>query len=158
MLQLRNGSSFNEVQYAYRKLALELHPDRNKSEKEGIKFKLITEAYHLLKNNKKIINSKFKESSERKYTDAKTKKAETFSRTEWGARHDERTPEEDWSRYTKQTERSDPFFWKSYVAEFWRRYEARTAQTKSPYDFEINQEDEKEEELDVDVDHSLCIG
>lgn len=157
LLRLRDGSSFSEVKYAYRKLALELHPDKNNAEKDGAKFKLITEAYHLLKNNKKIISSKFKEPSARKYADAKTKEEKTFSRTQWGARNDDRTPEEDWSRYTKQTEQSDPFFWKSYVAEFWRRYEARTTQTKSPYDFEIIQ-DEKEEDLDVGVDHSLCIG
>jgi ferredoxin len=159
VLQLEHSSSFDDIKYAYRKLALELHPDKNNSEKDGTKFKMITEAYHVLKNNKKTTNSKFKDqTSARKYTDTKTKKEKNFSRTSWGARPDDRPPEEDWSKYTKQTEQSDPFFWKSYVAEFWKRYETRTNRTKSPFDFEIIQERKKEPELNVGVDHSLCIG
>ena len=55
-LDLNYNSSFNEVKYAYRKLALEFHPDKNSDEKGGTKFKEVTTAYHVLKNNhKKII-------------------------------------------------------------------------------------------------------
>lgn len=159
VLQLKHNSSYNEIKYAYRKLALELHPDKNNAEQDGIKFKLVTEAYHILKNNNKITNSKFKDATQsRKYTDTKTNKEKTFWRTGWGARPDDGPPEEDWTKYTKQTEQSDPFFWKSYVAEFWKDYEARVSQTKSPFDFEINDEIKKEPDLSVDVDHSLCIG
>jgi ferredoxin len=159
ILQLKRDSSFPEIKYAYRRLALELHPDKNNAEKDGTKFKIITEAYHALKNNNKISNSKFKEkTTDSKYTDTNTKKEKTFSRTGWGARPDDRPPEEDWTRYTKQTEKSDPFFWKSYVAEFWKNYEARVNQAKNPYDFEIIQEIKKEQDLSVNVDHSLCIG
>ena len=149
-MQLETGSSFGEIKYAYRKLALELHPDKNTEERDGLKFKLITEAYHILKNSTKAENSK--------YTETKTKKEKTFSRTSWGARPDDRPPEEDWQRYTKQTEQSDPFFWKRYVAEFWRNYEARTTKKDNPYDFEIIQEPKKEHDLTVGVDHSKCIG
>jgi curved DNA-binding protein CbpA len=158
VLQLNHNSSFNEIKYAYRKLALELHPDKNDTEKDGSKFKLITEAYHTLKNNNRVTNSKFKEHAERKYTDTKTKKEKTFSRTAWGARPDDRPPEEDWGRYTRQTEQSDPFFWQSYVTEFWRSYEARVSQNKSRYNFEIIEEPKKESDLSVNVDHSRCIG
>lgn len=154
-LQLGDDSSFDEIKYAYRKLALELHPDKNKEE-DGSKFKLITEAYHVLKNNNKATNSKFKDQPAGKYTD--TKKEKNFEHTGWGARPDDRPPEEDWSKYTKQTEQSDPFFWKSYVAEFWKRYETRTSRTKNPFDFEIIEEQKKEQDLNVGVDHSLCIG
>jgi DnaJ-class molecular chaperone len=157
VLQLERGSSFDEIKYAYRRLALELHPDKNTAEKDGEKFRLVTEAYHLLKNNNKITNSKLKEQTKNaKHADTKTKE-ESFSHTNWGARA-EKTPEEDWSRYTKQTEQSDPSFWKSYVSEFWKNYEAKLNQTKNPYDFEITQERKKEQDLFVDVDHSRCIA
>lgn len=159
VLQLRHDSSFNEIKYAYRKLALELHPDKNNVEKDGTKFKLVTEAYHVLKHNNKVTNAKFREpASDKKYSETKTKKEKTFSRTNWGARPDDGPPQEDWTRYTKQTEQSDPFFWKSYVAEFWKNYEAKNNQAKNPYDFEITEEVKKEPDLSVDVDHSRCIG
>jgi curved DNA-binding protein CbpA len=153
VLQLRQGSSFDEIKYAYRKRVLESHPDKNNNEKDGAKFQLVAEAYHFLKNSNKATNSKNRDAS--KYTDTKTKKEKTFWRTGWGARPEDGTPYEDWSRYTKQTEQSDPFFWKSYVSEFWREYESRDGKTR-PFDFEITQEEEKE--LLTRVDHSLCIG
>ncbi len=155
ILQLKPGSSFEEIKYAYRKKVLELHPDKNNEEKDGVKFRLVTDAYHFLKNDSKAANSKIREA---KYTDTKTRKEKTFWRGGWGARPDDRPPEEDWTKYTKQTEQSDPFFWKSYVAEFWKEYESRTSKKDKPFDFEIIQEAKKDQELLVDVDHSLCIG
>jgi DnaJ-class molecular chaperone len=158
LLRLKQDSSFDEIKYAYRKLVLEIHPDKNNAEKDGDKFKIITEAYHLLKSNKKFMNSRNNERvHNRKYTDVKTKKEKTFSKTNWGARPEDKIPEENWSKFTKQTEQSDPFFWENYVSEFWKNYEAKINQTKRQYDFEITQ-DEKEPDLHVDVDHSLCIG
>ena len=154
VLAINSGSSFNEIKYAYRKLALESHPDKNNGEKDGVKFKLVTEAYHILKKDNRALNSKNKESSG-KYTESKTKKEKNFTRTNWGASQDN-IPEEDWTKYTEQTERSDPFFWKSYVSEFWKNYESKSNQTKKPYDFKIKQE--KGLDLSVNVDHSLCIG
>lgn len=153
ILNLEQESSFNEIKNAYRKLVLESHPDRNDSEQEGSKFKLVTEAYHTLKNNDRVRNAKKHPS--RVHTDTKTKKEKTFSRTNWGATGD-KIPEEDWSRYTRQTEQSDPYFWKSYVSDFWKNYETRTNEPKKQYDFEIIQE--KEPKLVSSVDHSKCIG
>jgi len=153
VLKINPESSFDEIKYAYRKLALESHPDKNTDEKDGVKFKRATEAYHMLKKDRRITNSKKRDSEQ---TESKTKKEKPFTKTNWGARPDEGTPEEDWSRYTKQTEQSDPFFWKSYVAEFWKNYESKNNQAKKPYDFKIIQE--KEPNLSVDVDHSRCIG
>lgn len=155
ILKINPGSSFDEIKYAYRKLALESHPDKNTDEKDGVKFKKVTEAYHMLKKDNRMINSKNKEPAS-KYTESKTKKGKNFTRANWGARPSDSTPEEDWTRYTKKTEQSDPFFWKSYVAEFWKNYESRNNQTKKPYDFKIIQE--PEQDLSVNVDHSLCIG
>lgn len=153
VLQLKPGSSFDEIKYAYRRRVLEYHPDKNSEEKNGAKFQLVTEAYHFLKNNNKAIDSKIRDVT--KYADTKTKKEKTSWRTSWGARPEDRQPEEDWSRYTKQTEQNDPFFWKNYVAEFWKEYESRTSK-RDPFDFEIIQE--KEHGLFTKVDHSLCIG
>jgi curved DNA-binding protein CbpA len=56
LLGLNEGASINQIKYAYRKLALEYHPDKNISAKDGEKFKMISEAYHTLreKNNSHI--------------------------------------------------------------------------------------------------------
>ncbi|QLH09081.1 DnaJ domain-containing protein [Candidatus Nitrosotenuis sp. DW1] len=155
ILKINPGSSFDEIKYAYRKLALESHPDKNTDEVDGTKFKKVTEAYHMLKKDNRMTNAKNKESAP-KYTEPKTKKEKNFTGANWGARPGDSIPEEDWTRYTKQTEQSDPFFWKSYVAEFWKNYESKSNQAKKPYDFKIIQEPEPD--LSVNVDHSLCIG
>ena len=42
-LNVSSESSFDEIKVAYRKLALEFHPDKNTGEQEGIQFKKITE-------------------------------------------------------------------------------------------------------------------
>ena len=49
-LEINSNSDFEEVKYAYRKLALQHHPDKNKDSESEKKFKIITEAYHFLKN------------------------------------------------------------------------------------------------------------
>jgi len=149
ILNLKPSATHNEVKKAYRELVLEAHPDRNDSEQDGKRFKLITEAYHVLKNNKPHGNTNQKKHSEPRKQQKPTSK--------WSAQHSEKTPEEDWSRYTKQTEQSDPHFWQEYVSEFWKNYEStKSNQTKNKYDFEITQEEKPN--LFSSVDHSLCIG
>jgi curved DNA-binding protein CbpA len=155
VLNLKPNATHNEVKQAYRKMVLESHPDRNDSERDGKKFKLITEAYHVLKNDRKSHNTKT--DNRQKYSNTKTNQSKTGSETKWSAPNKGKTPEADWERYTKQTEHADPNFWQEYVAEFWKNYESsKSGQTKNPYDFEITQE--KEHRLFSNVDHSLCIG
>jgi len=49
LLGLNEGASISEIKDAYRRLALEYHPDKNISAKDGIKFRMISEAYHTLR-------------------------------------------------------------------------------------------------------------
>ena len=49
LLGIRKGASIPEIRDAYRKLALECHPDKNMSARDGEKFKLVTEAYRTLR-------------------------------------------------------------------------------------------------------------
>ena len=149
VLNLSPDATYAEVKQAYRKLVLESHPDRNSSEQDGRKFRIVTEAYHLLKKNNRVQNNVQK--------NAKPNQERTPVRRNWEVNQRSNPPEEDWSKYTKQTEQSDPRFWQEYVAEFWKNYESqKTEQRKNPYDFEIIQENPTF--VRPSVDHSLCIG
>ena len=53
ILNVNQNSSQEEIKTAYRKMALELHPDKNKQKNEDTEFKKITEAYNFLKKNEK---------------------------------------------------------------------------------------------------------
>ena len=57
ILSVNNNASFDEIKYSYRKLALDLHPDKNKNNNSDVMFKKVTEAYHFLKNQNKRSNS-----------------------------------------------------------------------------------------------------
>lgn len=48
-LGVNEDASIDEIKNAYWKLALEYHPDKNNTTKDGIKFKMISEAYHTLR-------------------------------------------------------------------------------------------------------------
>ena len=49
ILLLEPNPTYNDIRNAYRKLVLELHPDKNKKESDGKRFKQATEAYYYLK-------------------------------------------------------------------------------------------------------------
>lgn len=53
LLGLNPGAPMSEIRSAYRRLALEYHPDKNISSRDGMKFKLITEAYQTLRIHNK---------------------------------------------------------------------------------------------------------
>lgn len=142
-----------DVKLAYRRLALEYHPDKNISEKEGIEFKKITEAYNYLKKNTIEDNNNSKE----KFTDSNNKT--NFERKpQWGAPPGGKIPEEDWSRYTREFEEGDPTFWREYEKKFWEEYNARVRSDGKQGEYEKAKEPEKQPNLFVNVDKSLCIG
>lgn len=151
-LNVKSDSSMDDIKLAYRKLALEFHPDKNTSEKEGSEFKKITEAYNYLKKNHTDdtdIQERFTNS------DNKT----NFKRKpQWGAPPGGKIPEEDWSRYTREFEEGDPTFWREYEKKFWDEYNARVRPDGKQGEYEKAKEPEKQPNLFVDVDKSLCIG
>ncbi len=158
-LDLNYNSSFNEVKYAYRKLALEFHPDKNSDEKGGTKFKEVTTAYHVLKNNHKKMNSDELNSSNWDNIKPQTEQNFRKKKSQWGAGPKGKTPEEDWSKYTKDFEEANPNFWKKYEEEFWKKYEAKINDDNgSGGKNKYRNKSEPEVNFSVDVDPSLCIG
>jgi len=159
-LNVSTDAKFEDVKDAYRKLALELHPDKNKTERNDSRFKQITIAYHFLKNNKngsKSNNHWY--NSERKYTNTKTENDYTFKqrKSNWKFDKNSKTPEEDWSRYTKEFE-GNKDWWAQYEKRFWKKYAAGIdsffdddePSNVGKTDFEFN--------LHTEVDPSLCIA
>ncbi len=53
VLGVSKTASQDEIKKAYRKLALEYHPDRNKTKEAGAKFKEVTKAYEVLSDESK---------------------------------------------------------------------------------------------------------
>lgn len=150
VLNVKQDSSQDVIKIAYRKMALELHPDKNNGKKEDSEFKKITEAYnHLKKNQNKPTYQK----------QTKSKAETNFKRKpQWGAPDDEKIPEQDWSKYTKEFEEGNPDFWKEYEKQFWEDYNARIRPDGKNGEYDKAKEPKKQPDLFVDVDKTLCIG
>jgi len=152
---VNQDSSQDEIKAAYRKLALELHPDKNKDIEADSKFKKITEAYNFLKKNHNHTN----DSSNDGQTETKSNPQSRYkTKPQWGAPDDGRIPEQDWSKYTREFEEGDPDFWKEYERKFWEEYNARVRPDGRNGEYEKAQEPKKQPNLFVDVDKSRCIG
>jgi len=153
-LNLRSDSSFDEIKIAYRKLALEFHPDKNTNQKDGIEFKKVTEAYNFLKKN----FSHNTDLTKQENTDKKTNEEHIKRKTQWGATPQGNIPEEDWSKYTREFEEDDPTFWREYEKKFWEEYNARVRPDGKQGEYEKAREPEDQPNLFVEVDKTLCIG
>jgi len=151
-LNVKSESSWDEIKIAYRKLALEFHPDKNTSEKEGNEFKKITEAYNYLKKNFNQNTDELK----RKFTD--TNKTNFVKKSQWSGPSEENIPEQDWSKYTREFEEEDPTFWREYEKKFWEEYNARVRSDGRHGEYEKAKEPQRQPNLFVDVDKSLCIA
>ena len=161
---LDSDASFDDIKYAYRKLSLELHPDRNKNESDGRRFKNVLDAYHFLKSQSRLKNS---------HRNDDTVKKETRS---YQNATKQNPPEEDWSKFTKDFE-MDENFWRQYEKSFWEDYEFRKNESKKndygkafwdvneqiirPRPKTKNQKNESKiykHDLSVRVDKSQCIA
>ena len=150
-LNVNQNSSQEEIKVTYRKMALELHPDKNKEKNEDTQFKKITESYNFLKKNEKVdtIYEQTKQNSGNQGVKPKP---------QWGAPNDGRIPEQDWGKYTREFEEGDPTFWKEYEKKFWEDYNARVRADGKNGEYEKAREPDKQPDLQVGVDKSLCIG
>ena len=164
ILMLNSDASFDDVKYAYRKLSLELHPDRNKNESDGRRFKNVLDAYHFLKSQSRLKNSHYNDETTKK-------KSRTYRNTTR-----QNPPEEDWSKFTKDFE-MDENFWRHYEKSFWEDYEHRSKKkhgndfekafwdesqnnvsTKPKNKYQNNQENIYKHDLSVRVEKSQCIA
>ncbi|WP_193353382.1 DnaJ domain-containing protein [Candidatus Nitrosopumilus salarius] len=154
VLNVDADSSQEEIKAAYRKMALELHPDKNKDKIEDTEFKKITEAYNYLKQN-------YVQKKDLKYQDHtknNSTKTNFKQKPQWGAPEDQKIPEQDWSKFTKEFEEGDPDFWKEYERKFWEEYNARVRPDGKNGEYEKAEEPKKQPNLFVDVDKTRCIG
>ena len=166
VLMVESDATFDDIRYAYRKLALELHPDKNQKEKDGDKFKIVSEAYHYLKKQYKLKN----------FSQQNTRKPKR-DRTPQQKQYNEQNPEEDWSKFTKDFETNQEF-WSKYEKAFWDDYELNANkksntnrfknafwdEAKQNLDGKYEKKDFKKQErvqthnLSVNIDKSLCIA
>ena len=166
VLMVESDATFADIKYAYRKLALKLHPDKNEKEKNGNNFKIISEAYHYLKKQHKLKN----------YKSSVTRKPDP-SRSQEKRQQKHQNTEEDWSRFTKDFE-MDENFWRQYEKSFWEDYEHKNKEKSRMNDFgkafwsenqnNINAKPQKKyqrqqeniykHDLSVRVDKSQCIA
>ena len=90
ILGIQRGASQKEIKIAYRKLSLKYHPDRNKNEKDGERFKQIIEAYQFLRHEEKMTHKKSEVDIEYTYAnfwgryDKMDNESEFFNETNFG--------------------------------------------------------------------------
>ncbi len=153
VLNVDSSSSQDEIKTAYRKKALEVHPDKNKDKTKDEEFKKITEAYNHLKKNHNQYSSPYRD-----VTRTQKPKSNFKRKPQWRATDDSSIPEQDWGKYTREFEEGDPDFWKEYQKKFWEDYNARIRSDGRNGEYEKAQEPKKQPDLFVNVDKSLCIG
>jgi len=152
ILNVKHDSSQEEIKASYRKMALELHPDKNKENYEDTKFKKITEAYNFLKKNE--VDNTIHQQTKKNSGNQRAQRP----KPQWGAPDNDNIPEQDWGKYTREFEEGDPAFWKEYEKKFWEDYNARIRADGKNGEYEKAKEPDQQPDLHVEVDKSLCIG
>ena len=69
ILGVQAGASQKEIKSAYRQLSLKYHPDRNKDDINGERFKKVTEAYQQLRSEEKKKDKISESEVDAKYSD-----------------------------------------------------------------------------------------
>jgi DnaJ-class molecular chaperone len=157
VLSVDSNASFDEIKYSYRKLVLEYHPDKNKNNNDDTKFKKATEAYHYLKNQNKYSNSRKTFSKKQYESQKKNPKSKFYKKPNWGSNNKNRTPEEDWSKFTHEFEENKDW-WKEYEKKFWENYDSSINQKTGKEEPQGFKTKKNQINIDVQVDKSLCIG
>ena len=145
-----------EVKAAYRRLALECHPDRGSSD-GGRRFQAISEAYGVLKDGAAEAAAPQRR-PEREEPAAQRRPEPPGRGPRGGGPTAGRPPEQDWSKYTSEFEESNPEFWKDYERKFWKEYERTVNADGRNGEHDRAREPREQPNLFVEVDPSLCIA
>ena len=158
VLQLDDAASMDEIKGAYRRLALESHPDRTAGGGDGSRFKEVTEAYNTLRRHHAAAAAAAGSAGGRPRGGPGGRGRSPGS--PWGARPrpDGGPPEQDWGKFTREAEEGDPAWWREYERRFWEEYRKTVNADGRGGEFEKAQEPKRQPDLQVDVDPSLCIG
>ena len=168
-LNVGPGATREEVKAAYRKLALECHPDRGSSD-GGRRFQAISEAYGVLKDGAAGASAATAASAaaERREKERQERQRPPQRQQQQQGRRGPRgrpwgppgggIPEEDWSKHTSEFEESNPGFWKEYERNFWKEYERTVNADGRNGEYERASEPRSQPNLFVEVDPSLCIA
>ncbi len=127
LLGLHEGASIQDIKIAYRKLALKHHPDKSVSKQDDEKFKLITEAYQVLRTNHKSAENP----SYKKVDDKDTDQEGFGSKVPyWNDLNPEKVFKEEWNKCTRYVELTYQDICK-YEQELWKYSEKITKYTTS---------------------------
>ena len=167
VLDIGPGATRKEVKAAYRKLALEHHPDKGSGD-GGRRFQAVSEAYGLLKDGVAEDRTAGGGGAARAESAADGPRAQPAARRPGGAGGQGpfgagrggkgRPPEQDWSKYTSEFEAENPDFWKEYERNFWKEYERTAGGGGGSAENEKAREPRAQPNLFVEVDPSLCIA
>lgn len=129
ILGLEKGASVQEIKDAYRKMALKHHPDKSISKQNDEKFKLINEAYQILRaDHIRCIDENL---NNQKSNGGISNENDLGSKIPyWNEINPNKILKEDWSRYAKYAEKAYQDFCK-YEEEMWNYSEKVVKRTTS---------------------------
>lgn len=128
LLGLEKGASVREIKDAYRKMALKYHPDKSISKQDDEKFKLINEAYQILRTDHVRCMDELnllKTNDQIQNDDGSGSKA-----SYWNELNPHKILKKDWGKYARYAEKAYSDFCK-YEDEMWDYSEKVVKRTTS---------------------------